>query len=109
MSTSIGTWAKLSAAIALPAIGKIAKNSSGHTAVSGAHDSGPNVARWTATAINTATSATAVITRVTAAGNRVRSSTGSNKQTRRRLQRTPPRPGGHRVTRLWFLRRFTAV
>src|SRR3989442_14770208 len=33
----------------------------------------------------------------------------SNKETRRRLQRTPPRPGSHRVTRFWFLRRFTAV
>src|SRR5438105_12037401 len=33
----------------------------------------------------------------------------SNKETRRRLQRTPPRPGTHRVTRFWFLRRFTAV
>src|SRR5437588_7212534 len=30
-------------------------------------------------------------------------------ETRRRLQRTPPRPGTHRVTRFWFLRRFTAV
>src|SRR4051794_4469903 len=34
---------------------------------------------------------------------------GGLKKTRRRLQRTPPRPEIHRVTRFWFLRRFTAV
>src|SRR5438093_3297614 len=38
---------------------------------------------------------------VTSANYRLGSLT-PDKETRRRLQRTPPRPGGHRVTHVWF-------